>query len=60
MYRVGVYKANGNRVVCFTCIQCDRKQLVDFKFYPICKKCNKINTKVLKIQEEKGKNGENS
>jgi len=60
MLKMGIYKANGQKVVCFSCTQCRKQQIIDFRFYPICKKCNKNNTKMAKRQAEKEKKEENS
>ena len=52
-------KANGQMKLCFTCTQCKIQEVIDFRFYPICKKCNKTNTKMRKREVEKKKKEEN-
>ena len=53
MLKMGIYKANGQKVVCFSCTQCKKQQIIDFRFYPICKKCNKTNIKLAKREKKK-------
>jgi hypothetical protein len=49
---MGIKKANGQKVLCFTCTQCKKKEVIDFRQYPICKNCNKTNTKLAKRQKK--------
>lgn len=56
MVTMGIKKANGQKVLCFTCVQCKKKEVVDFRQYPLCKKCDKTNAKLAK----RGKKEENS
>lgn len=60
MSKMGIYKANGKKVVCFSCAQCNKQQQIDFRYYPICKKCKKTNVKLAKREVEKRKKEENS
>jgi len=60
MLSMGIKKSNGQMKLCFTCSQCKRKEIVDFRFHPICQKCKKTNTKLAKREIEKKKKEENS
>lgn len=60
MLSMGMKNSRGQMVLCFTCTQCKKREVIDFRFYPICKKCNKINTKMRKREVEKKKKEENS
>jgi hypothetical protein len=60
MLTMGLKKTNGQKVLCFTCTQCKKKEVIDFRFHPMCKKCNKTNTKLRKRELEKKKKEENS
>ena len=48
MGKMGIRNRNGQIVSVFTCIQCHRRQLTDFRYYPICNKCNKNNLRIAK------------
>ena len=60
MSAMGLKNRKGQMILCFTCKQCRQQEIVDFRAYPICKKCNKINTKLAKREIEKKKKEENS
>lgn len=49
-----------NQKECFTCIQCKQEEIVDFTYYPMCRKCKKTNTKLEKRRLEKEKKEKNS
>ena len=48
MIKMGIKKLNGQKVLCFTCVQCKKEEVVDFRQYPLCKKCNKNNERLAK------------
>ena len=52
---MGLRNKNGQMITHFTCTSCKNTQLIDFRYYPICKKCKKINTKLQKRAEKKKK-----
>jgi len=45
MLSMGIKNVHGQLVLSFTCIQCKKQHVVDFRNYPICKKCDKFNNK---------------
>lgn len=55
MPKMGIRKVNGQKKLSFTCIQCNKRDLVDFKYYPVCKNCNKFNNKDYIQAAEKAK-----
>jgi Zn finger protein HypA/HybF involved in hydrogenase expression len=48
MGNMGIRNKNGQIISVFTCLQCHSMQLTDFRYYPICNKCNKTNLKIAK------------
>lgn len=50
---MGIRNKNGQPVLIFNCVQCNAKNKTDFRTYPICKKCNKVNERLAK----RNKNG---
>ena len=52
MLSMGMKNSRGQMVLCFTCTQCKRKEVIDFRFYPICKKCNKANVRLAKREKK--------
>ena len=48
MFKMGIKKLNGQKVLCFTCVQCKKQEVVDFRQYPLCKKCNTSNKRLAK------------
>lgn len=45
MSSMGIKKNNGQLLLCFTCVQCKKHEIVDFRHYPVCKSCDKFNNK---------------
>ena len=45
MFSMGIKNVHGQLVLAFTCLQCKKQHVVDFRNYPICKKCDKFNNK---------------
>ena len=56
---MGIKNKNGQSVLVFTCVQCNRFQQTDFRHYPLCKKCNVSNKRLAKrngnVQSEEKK-----
>ena len=60
MGKMGLRNEKNQMILIFTCRQCNKVQVEDFRYYPICKKCYKTNTKLAKREIEKKKKEENS
>ena len=60
MINMGIFKSNGQKVQKFTCNQCKQQNRMDFRFYPLCKKCKRTNLKLAKREKDKEKKEENS
>lgn len=60
MAKMGLRNENNQMILVFTCKQCNKVQVADFRAYPLCKKCNKTNIKLAKRKAEKEKKEENS
>jgi hypothetical protein len=56
--RTLIKKEKGKDIVVFTCNQCRTREVEDFIYYPLCKRCKESNIKMLK-KEKKEKNEEN-
>lgn len=48
---MGIRNKNGQPVLTFNCVQCNAKNRTDFRTYPICKKCNTVNKRLAKRNE---------
>lgn len=55
MFSMGIKNVHGQLVLSFTCVQCKKQHVVDFRNYPICKKCDKFNNKDYIKEVEKAK-----
>jgi hypothetical protein len=43
---MGIRSKNDQPILVFTCVQCKSRNKRDFRYYPLCKKCNKFNQRI--------------
>jgi len=55
---MGIRNKNDQPILIFTCLQCKARNKRDFRYYPLCKRCNKFNQRLDKRNKSEQSNEE--